>query len=133
METVRRPIGWWLKEADAALDAAFDAALGTCMTTRRGWQIMTTVAAGPASRQQLADALAGFDIATGIDTAVDELVRRGWIRDGEPLTLTDEGRAAEADLADRVAAVRRRVVDALPDGDYDRLVQLLARLVGKVR
>ena len=131
---LRRPIGWWLKEADAALDAAFETAVGGhAGPGRRGWQVLTTLAAGPTGRSQVAAALARFDDAGAIDALVDDLVHRGWIVDGDPLMLTERGRDVETSLADRVGAVRRRVADALPDGDYDTLVQLLARLVAAVR
>lgn len=35
---LRRPIGWWLKEADARLEAAFDNALAGQDVDPRGWR-----------------------------------------------------------------------------------------------
>lgn len=35
-QALERPIGWWLKEADARLDAAFDRALEGRGVDRRG-------------------------------------------------------------------------------------------------
>jgi hypothetical protein len=72
---LRRPIGW-LKEADAALDA-FDTAIASAGTTRRGWQILTTLAAAPTPRAELAAGLAGFDDAATVGTVVDDLAERG--------------------------------------------------------
>ncbi len=129
----QRPIGWWLKEADAALDDAFDRAVGTAGTSRRGWQILTTLASGPATRAELAEALARFDAAPVVAGVIDDLIARGWVAGTDPLAVTTEGRAVEAALAERVGEVRRRVTAALPGGDYDMLVQLLARLVAAVR
>ena len=131
--TRQRPIGWWLKEADAALDDAFAGAVGAVGASRRGWQILTTLASGPATRAELAEALARFDAAPVVTHVVDDLIARGWVADTDPLTVTAEGRAVEAELAERVGEVRRRVAAALADGDYDMLVQLLARLVAAVR
>jgi hypothetical protein len=131
--TRQRPIGWWLKEADAALDDAFDRAVGAVGGSRRGWQILTTLASGPATRAELAEELARFDTALVLTEVVDDLIIRGWVTETDPLTVTTEGRAVEAELAERVGEVRRRVAAALPDGDYDMLVQLLARLVAAVR
>jgi hypothetical protein len=129
----RRPIGWWLKEADAALEGAFDAAVGAAGIHRRGWQILSTLAAGPTTRQHLADELARFDPAAVVGTVIDDLVARGWVVEGEPISLTDEGHVAAADLATRVGEIRGRVGAALPDGDYDTLVHLLGRLVAAIR
>jgi hypothetical protein len=159
--TGQRPIGWWLKEADAALDGAFEAAVGSAGTSRRDWQVLTTLAAGPATRAELAAMLTRFDPAAVVGDVVDDLIARGWVAEpgqtdpatadpatADPatagsapagsarsgaLTLTDAGRAAEAELAGRVGQVRRQVADALPDGDYDRLVHLLDRLVTAIR
>ncbi len=101
--------------------------------SRRGWQILTTLASGPATRAELAEELARFDTALVLTEVVDDLIIRGWVTETDPLTVTTEGRAVEAELAERVGEVRRRVAAALPDGDYDMLVQLLARLVAAVR
>ncbi len=95
--------------------------------------MLTTLAAGPATRAELAEALVRFDAAAAVDGVVDDLVGRGWVSGTEPLALTDAGRAAEADLAGRVEQIRRRVGEALPEGDYQMLVQLLGRLAAAVR
>jgi hypothetical protein len=42
-----RPIGWWLKEADARIDAAFDRVLEGFHTVRRSWQVLSSSARRP--------------------------------------------------------------------------------------
>ena len=125
-----RPIGWWLKEADRRLDAAFDRALGAHGIDRRGWQAFTLVAERPRPTAEVVDALATFDGAGEVRRVVGDLVQRGWLEEAEGvLRPTPAGATAHAGLAARVAEVRDRVRAALPGDDYPALVGLLTRLV----
>jgi hypothetical protein len=103
-DPLSRPIAWWLNEADTRIDGAFEAAFAGTGPDRRRWQLLSSLAAGPASRQDIAAALDGFDDSAGIQVVVDE-------------------------LATRIDGVRRRVAGALPQEEYAALVRLLARLV----
>jgi len=60
-QLLRRPIGWWLKEADARLDAAFDASLAVRGVDRRAWQVLATLARSATPRRKVAAVLASFD------------------------------------------------------------------------
>ena len=62
MQAMSRPVGWWLKEADARLDAAFDRTLAGRDVDRRGWQVLATLV--PWTEQ------ADFDLA-GIDVVIN--------------------------------------------------------------
>ena len=127
---LRRPIGWWLKEADARLDAAFEDALDTRGATRRDWQVFTSLARAEATRSEIRDALAVFDTPAAVDAVLDRLVARGWIvESGGLLQLTPDGAREREALASAVGEIRATVADALPDDDYATLVGLLARLV----
>ncbi|MDP8907614.1 MAG: hypothetical protein M3N47_00540, partial [Chloroflexota bacterium] len=59
-QVLARPIGWWLKEADARLDAAFDRQLQSRNVDRRGWQVLASLARRPTSRSELIASLAAF-------------------------------------------------------------------------
>ena len=73
-----RPIGWWLKEADARLEAAFDVRLRAYgVTSRRGWQVLASAARAPVRRADLVADLSSFDSAATVEQLVDELARRG--------------------------------------------------------
>lgn len=129
-QDLQRPIGWWLKEADARLDAAFDVALSAQGADRRGWQVLATLARSPATRADLVASLAPFDEPAVIDRVIDELQRQGWVEESTAgLRLTATGVGKQATLAPLVEDVRRQVGTALPDADYVLLVGLLARLV----
>ena len=129
-----RPAGWWLKEADALLDAAFDAALEGTDVDRRSWQVLATLAKGPVERSVLLAALASFDPAEVLDRALDGVLARGWVEEsGDVLRLTSAGSAQQQAVGPRVQEVRRRVSAVLPQEDYVQLVSLLSRLVAGLR
>ena len=60
-EILRRPIGWWLKEADARIDAGVDQVLAGQQVGRRDWQMMSTLARSPARRTDIVGSLVAFD------------------------------------------------------------------------
>lgn len=126
-----RPIGWWLKEADARLEAAFDLRLRAYgVTSRRGWQVLASAARAPVRRADLVADLASFDSAVAVEQLVDELDAEGWLADDDGvLRLTPDGEDLHATLAAGIAEIRGWVADALPGEDYQMLVDLLRRLV----
>lgn len=127
---MKRPVGWWLKEADARLDAAFDACFSARGADRRSWQVLATLARSPAPRTDVIASLASFDEPAVIEGVVDELERRGWVDiSGGTLRLTQAGADEQAALIPLVERVRHQVATALPEDDYVKLVRLLARLV----
>lgn len=129
-QDLRRPIGWWLKEADARLDAAFDTALADHGVDRRGWQVLASLARSSAARAEIVATLAPFDEPAVINRVVDDLQRHGWVADSDgQLQLTSEGVRKQGSLAPLVDGVRRQVANALPEDDYATLIGLLARLV----
>jgi hypothetical protein len=129
-QALARPIGWWLKEADARLDAAFDDRLRNRHVDRRGWQVLASLAGTPTSRSELIESLAAFDTPDVIEGVVGDLVSRGWVEESSGLLrLTSAGEREHAALAPLVDDVRRQVAAALPPDDYVMLIRLLERLV----
>jgi DNA-binding MarR family transcriptional regulator len=129
-EALKRPIGWWLKEADARLNAAFDRALEGTGIDRRGWQVLISLLAGPKPRAELVASLAPFDDPATVERVLDDLAARGLVEAADDaLRLAAEGAATQRALAPKVGAVRGLVHQALSDEDYVELVRLLSRLV----
>lgn len=125
-----RPLGWWLKEADTRLDAAFDRRLEGRQVDRRGWQVLATLAGRPSARREIAGALAAFDGPDVVDAVVGGLRSRGWIEEsGGLLRLTPDGEHAQRELAPLVDDLRGQVAAALPHDDHATLVRLLEQLV----
>ncbi|MEP6979924.1 MAG: hypothetical protein ABJA16_04080 [Nakamurella sp.] len=123
-----RPIGWWLKTADARIDQAFEAVFHGQSITRREWQVLESTSGAPVRESELLGTLKSF---AGAGEAVDELRRRGLLVDGADgfLTLTHAGQLAHDGAAAGVATVRRAVRTALPGENYPTLLRLLADLV----
>lgn len=129
-----RPLGWWLKEADALLEAAFDAALEGTDVDRRRWQVLASLGRKPVARSALLAALGSFDPPQVLAGALDEVLKQGWVDEsGDLLRLTNAGSAQQQALRPRVEQVRDRVSAALPQEDYVQLVNLLARLTEGLR
>jgi DNA-binding MarR family transcriptional regulator len=129
-QALARPIGWWLKEADTRLKAAFDSALEDTEVDRRGWQILTSLSRGPTRRSDLISALASFDPPAEIDEIIDRMSSRGWVEESAHVArLTATGAAKQEALAPVVDGVRQQVAAALPRPEYTALVGLLSRLV----
>ncbi|MEO5743842.1 MAG: hypothetical protein ABIQ53_04525 [Terracoccus sp.] len=124
----RRPIGWWLKTADARIEHAFEDVFEGQSITRREWQVLEPVSRAPVLESELLQRLEAF---AGAQDAVNELRRRGLLADGGHgvLTLTDAGQVAHGRAAAGVARVRSAVSAALPEENYATLLRLLAELV----
>lgn len=75
----RRPIGWWLKTADARIEQAFEDIFEGQSITRREWQVLEPVSGAPVLESELLQKLKAF---VGSQDAVDELRRRGLRADG---------------------------------------------------
>lgn len=132
-EALKRPIGWWLKEADGRLNAAFDRALAGSDIDRRGWQILSTLVNRSTSRAQLEVSLASFDSPAVIQLVIGDLESKQLVEEsGGLLQLTSAGSRKHANLAPRVDGVRRQIRGALTSEDYVTLVRLLARLTESV-
>jgi hypothetical protein len=71
-----RPIGYWLKHLDRLIDDSFSRALAADELTRRHWQVLNTLARGPASPAELTQALEPFlrGPAPLAATTVDDLI-----------------------------------------------------------
>lgn len=129
-QALTRPIGWWLKEADTRLNAAFDSALQGTEVDRQGWQILTSLSRGPTRRSDLVSALSSFDPPAEVDQIIDRMSSRGWVEEvAHVARLTATGAAKQEALAPMVDRVRQQVAAALPRQEYTALVELLSRLV----
>lgn len=124
----RRPIGWWLKAADARIDKAFEDVFRDQSITRREWQVLEPVSRAPVPESELLAKLKAF---AGAQDAVDQLRRRGLLANGADgtLTLTDAGQVAHSTAAAGVATIRSAVSAALPGENYATLLRLLADVV----
>lgn len=102
--------------------------------TRRHWQVLSELAAGPRSEVDLARALAPFLGPSGLASELDDLRGRGWLDRSAAgrMALTGTGRAAHERLSAEVGRMRRQVADGLTAEEYEATVAALARMVANV-
>ncbi|MFV2197796.1 MarR family winged helix-turn-helix transcriptional regulator [Nocardiopsis sp. LOL_012] len=124
------PIGYWLKHLDRLIENDFDRALSTESLGRRHWQVLTSLHTEPATVRDLDHRLAPF-LEEGEPTVaptVEELRRRGWVKGGDPLSLTAAGRSAHEELFERVGQGRRRLSRGISEQEYHAAVDVLERM-----
>lgn len=66
----------------------------------------------------------------GVEEAVERLTTRGWLRaDGR---ITEAGKAAHAEIAERVTQFRRRVSEGVTPEEYQATVDVLRRMAANL-
>ncbi|CAN7438020.1 hypothetical protein LJR045_002849 [Microbacterium sp. LjRoot45] len=122
-----RPIGYWLRATDRLISREFATAFETEGVTRREWMILN-VLDGTVDAPHLADR-----IQRG-GKKLRSLSERGWVAEVDGAwTLTDDGTAAKARLAETVDGIRSKVAGAVSDEDYATTVaslEAMARALG---
>ena len=136
MEPERRPIGYWLKHLDRLIDQAFERALDADRLTRRQWQVLNTLAAGPSTDAALTAALQPFvkDDAKAVEVVINDFLGRGWIRsapDGR-VEISEPGRATHEAAMQRVAATRQALRRGITDDEYVSVVRILQRMASNL-
>lgn len=125
--TDRRPLGFWLRAVDRLITREFRAAFAAQGIDRRDWMLL--------------NALSGTVDAPWLDAVASRggkrlraLAERGWIAETDGRwTLTDDGRAAQARLAETVQGIRAKVSGAVSTDDYKTLtasLEAIARELG---
>jgi DNA-binding MarR family transcriptional regulator len=132
----RRPIGFWLKLVDRLIDEQFALTLEEHGITRRQWQLLNVLAAGPASVAQLDAEVAPFLQAATDDSPAEssvehltELIESAWV-DATPTgyELTERGAAVLARLEVVVAEQRTRSTEGVSEQEYLTTVSVLERV-----
>jgi DNA-binding MarR family transcriptional regulator len=128
----RRPIGYWLKHLDGLIEENFECTLAGEGATRRQWQALNTLHERPSTQAEIAEALKPFLVDDpGADRRViDELMVRGWVRQGEGdlLELTPAGARAHTALLQRIQATRQLLVRGVTQEEYLATIDVLRRM-----
>ncbi|MEV5969017.1 MarR family winged helix-turn-helix transcriptional regulator [Streptomyces sp. NPDC051921] len=134
MEDVRtqRPFGYWLKHIDGAIEGGMARLFAADGLSRRGWQVLNTVAYEPVAPSRLDEVMGAFLSADepSMRAYVDDLVRRGWAEQAADGTvaLTEEGRTAHRRISEQVGALRTRITECLSPEEFGTLTALLRRV-----
>jgi DNA-binding MarR family transcriptional regulator len=141
LDPTDKPIGYWLKHLDALIEAQFDAALAAFDIDRRQWQVLNSLSRGPLTPAAVEEALAPFwNKSAGLSEVLagpSGLVAQGWVREtsgpaSDELTLTDEGVASHAAVAEHVEAMRGAILDGITTEQYVETVRNLATMAANL-
>jgi hypothetical protein len=128
----RKPIGYWLKHLDRLIEGAFDRALADGNLSRRHWQVLHTLARGPATSAELNVALKPFtgDEPTALAPVIDALTRRGWVtaEAGGRHALSVDGAAAHQRIRQDVDQTRRLSLRYVTTEEYAQVIDILQRM-----
>ncbi|MCU1517182.1 MAG: putative transcriptional regulator, MarR family [Pseudarthrobacter sp.] len=129
---VNRPIGFWVKQLDAALESLFDSRLARLRLTRRQWEVLGLLYSGPASPAKVMGVARSFGATDGSDGQERDmaaLVGRNLIAllDGN-LTLTAAGSALHAETSRRIDDTRRELTAGIGTDEYAMAVSVLERM-----
>jgi len=129
-----RPIGFWIKAADKALDDAIDTIHAAEDIARRGWQVMNTVARmEPVAPEAIVETFAPMANRPQILGEIEKLENDGLIGLAEcRYRLTGEGRELHARLEARQAAFRRRAMANIDEDDHAAAIRCLERIVANL-
>jgi DNA-binding MarR family transcriptional regulator len=132
----RRPIGYWLSHLDRLIEDTFSRTLVEQGFTRRHWQVLNTLARGPASPAELTKALAPFlrDDQAGQATVVADLIHRDWVsrdHDGR-LCLTGPGRTAHQRTQEQVQQTRGLMLHGISAGEYTAAIDILSKMAANL-
>lgn len=132
----RRPIGYWLKHLDRLIEDTFSRTLAGQGLTRRHWQVLNTLAPGPASPADLTKALDPFlrDDPTEQATTAAGLIDRGWVshdQDGR-LCLTPPGQTAHQQTQQQVQQTRGLMFHGIRADEYAAVIDILTRMAANL-
>jgi coproporphyrinogen III oxidase-like Fe-S oxidoreductase len=128
----QRPVDYWLKLVDRLINERFDQLLDEHGVTRREWEMLRLLTRGPASLDELDEALLPFLDPTGRLTSgeqIRELVESGWVEsDGQSYRLSSRGRRS----VERIGAMVERSDEAIRAGvspeEFETLVEVLRQM-----
>ncbi|RVU20924.1 MarR family transcriptional regulator [Streptomyces antnestii] len=128
----QRPLGYWLKHIDGAIEESMGRLFATDGLNRRGWQVLNTISYAPITIAELDETLAAF-LSTDEPTLrpyVDRFIERGWAHaaDDGSVALTGEGRRGHQRVSEQVGALRVRMMECLSSEEHTVLMELLQRV-----
>ncbi|KUL30799.1 hypothetical protein ADL15_22795 [Actinoplanes awajinensis subsp. mycoplanecinus] len=123
-----------MRRLDQLIEERFDATLGARGVTRRQWQLLRTLEAGPGSSATLTASLAPF-LAPGepVETHLSPLLGGGYVEDRAGVyTVTAAGRDLLADLGAAVRGIRDVSTAGITADDYTRTLDTLAAMIANL-
>ncbi|MCB9691070.1 MAG: hypothetical protein H6736_04570 [Alphaproteobacteria bacterium] len=130
-----RPIGYWIKAADRALDAAITSLHTGAGVDRRGWQVLnqTSISGGQIARVNMHNWFHPMMSTLEVDRQLEALEAAGLLRRvGEDVVLTASGVATHAGLAADQEAFRDLLMRNIGRDDYLAAVRVLQAITANL-
>jgi hypothetical protein len=131
----QKPIGYWVKALDRALESHLDKRLAIHELGRREWQVLNVIAAKSVTLHDLEDELRPFSAeATSPNQAWQALTIRGLVHleaDGI-ISLTEEGLALHSEAAKDIQELRSAAAAGVDRDEYVTAVRVLATMLQNV-
>jgi hypothetical protein len=128
--TDQRPIGYWLGLVDNLIERQFATTLDEHGVTRRQWQLLSVLARGTATVEQLDEAVRPFfsDDESSAEH-LSELIESAWV-DATPqgYEMTERGFTAYGTLSEVVAQQRSLVTQGITETEYAATVGALEKM-----
>lgn len=130
LPTSNRPIGFWIKAADQALDQAGDAAHAVDGFTRRRWQVLSLIVQRESiTLAGLVAELAPMMESDAVNAEVGSLKKGKFIDEiGSVLGMTEAGEKMHRRLAARQAEIRQQAMARIEQDDYTAAIRCLSRI-----
>jgi hypothetical protein len=128
---VNKPIGYWIKRLDAALELQLDATLARVKLSRRQWQALGTLAEGTVRPDELDEILRPFwgDDFRLRERELASLVGRGMITMiDDRLALSELGREKYHEALRFVEAARQDLSMGIGIDEYAMALSVLERM-----
>ncbi len=132
VQSPRRPVDFWLRLLDKLINEHFGRTLDEHGITRRQWEVMNLLSRGPASHDELADALAPFHHEVQPRNLTDELAEledSGWLlRREQVYELTERGQTSYQRLEPVLRATDEEIAHGISPDDYATMLDVLERM-----
>ncbi|UKA61469.1 MarR family transcriptional regulator [Arthrobacter sp. FW306-04-A] len=128
---MNRPIGYWIKRLDAALEAHLDRTLARLKLSRRQWQTLNVLAEAPLSPEVLDGVLSPFwgGDSRRREAELAALVGRGMIiMVDDRISLSELGHAKHTEAHRLVEDSRRDISMGIGLDEYAMAISVLERM-----
>ena len=135
MINTERPIGYWLKKLDRAIDEQFERQLGQAGLSRRQWQLLNLLQNNPRSVPDLEAELEPFllDAEGDLSDPLSGLVTRGWAESKDNIVnLTETGEAHFEIVKAKVAELRQALMTGISPEEYQATIDVLSRMTANL-
>ncbi|SJZ86201.1 DNA-binding transcriptional regulator, MarR family [Chitinophaga eiseniae] len=130
-----KPIGWYLKEADSLITAAFNNAFESFGLTRFHWQLLRNIADnGEIYTKDYYPQVARFITPETFQAIVSSLTDRDWISvHNDTCRFTASGADVFVEIEERQKLIREKMLEGTGPEDYAHTLLFLDRVIQNLR